>query len=196
MTPSRQRGGRRLPVVLFIGNAHQGSQPRCESLTPSLTQVENGAYVRGAGIPPASTCSAAAAGSCPSAGHRGRRTRASLAGAVTITGCAPPCPATASASSRPMSVDGAQEGLHRVQERLGLLDVRHMARLLEDHPLRARNALVDLPDDERGRLVVSAGDKEGRCRDLREASPVLVSRRAELAAENDTAASDAVAEVR
>ena len=38
------------------------------------------------------------------------------------------------------SVDRLQEILHAPQERLRLLDVRHVARLLEDRPLGARNS--------------------------------------------------------
>jgi hypothetical protein len=41
-----------------------------------------------------------------------------------------------------------------------------VARLFEELPLRARDAVADLPDDERRRLVVAVGDEEGRCRDL------------------------------
>jgi hypothetical protein len=37
-----------------------------------------------------------------------------------------------------------------------LLDVRHVARLLEEHPLGSGNPLLDLADDERRRLVVPA----------------------------------------
>ncbi len=53
-------------------------------------------------------------------------------------------------------VDRLQEPFHRLEERLLLLHVRHVARLLEDPPLRARDARLDLLDDVRRRLVVSA----------------------------------------
>src|SRR6476646_8797106 len=66
----------------------------------------------------------------------------------------------------PRSVDAQEERLDRCQERLGLFDVRHVTRLLEDHPLGAGNALVDLAHDERRLLVVAAGDQKGRRRDL------------------------------
>ena len=48
-----------------------------------------------------------------------------------------------------------------IAEAFWLLDVRHVAGLLEDHPLRARDPLVDGPDDQRGRLVITSGDEQG-----------------------------------
>ena len=52
-------------------------------------------------------------------------------------------------------VDRPQELLDPRRGTPRLLDMRHVARLLEDRPLRARYPLVDLPDDQRRRLVVA-----------------------------------------
>ena len=58
--------------------------------------------------------------------------------------------------SRRRLVDRLQEILHAAEECLRLLDVRHVARLLEDRPLGAGDAVVDLINDQRRRLVVTA----------------------------------------
>src|SRR5436305_1354355 len=55
---------------------------------------------------------------------------------------------------------------HELEKRLRLLAVRHVTRLFEDRPLRTRNALVDLPDDQRRRLVVPARHEQRRHVDL------------------------------
>ena len=55
-----------------------------------------------------------------------------------------------------VSVHRLQEPFHHLEKRLRLLDVRHVARLLEELPARAWDARVDLLDDVRRRFVVPA----------------------------------------
>src|SRR5438093_12117273 len=54
------------------------------------------------------------------------------------------------------SVHRRQEPFHHLEKRLRLLDVRHVARLLEELPARAWDARVDLLDDVRRRFVAPA----------------------------------------
>ena len=77
-----------------------------------------------------------------------------------------PRPADGRQPARLASVDRPDETLHPLEEELGLLDVRKVARLLEDRPLGTGNAFVDLPDDQWSRLVVATRTRAASASDL------------------------------
>ena len=59
-----------------------------------------------------------------------------------------------------------QEGRNYLAESLWFLDMRHVAGLFEQHPLRAGNLFLDRADDQRRSLVVLARHQQSWCDDL------------------------------